>query len=217
MAGDSGMIGAVVRGLARVTVAMNSVEFHEPVFVGDIVSFYTKVVHIGRTSITIHVTVETDRHTSVAGIDIEWGHDATQIAIEDHVMALPSREASEELNERYDRSPDDDLTVLDIEYLVDRQIWSVGTSVGAAANELGLSVATLKRRLRERGKTYSAVVSDRRHYWARELLATTMPIRDIARTLGYPYSGNFTRAFARMAGITPADFRRRNGGDSIEK
>ncbi len=44
-----------------VTVAMNSVEFHEPVFVGDVVSFYTSVVRIGRTSITMHVTVETDR------------------------------------------------------------------------------------------------------------------------------------------------------------
>ena len=45
-----------------VTVAMNSVEFHEPVFVGDSVSFYTRAVRIGRTSITMHVTVETDRH-----------------------------------------------------------------------------------------------------------------------------------------------------------
>jgi len=44
-----------------VTVAMNSVEFHRPVFVGDVVSFYTSVVRVGRTSITMHVTVETDR------------------------------------------------------------------------------------------------------------------------------------------------------------
>lgn len=44
-----------------VTVAMNSVEFHEPVFVGDSVSFYTRVSRIGRTSITMHVTVEADR------------------------------------------------------------------------------------------------------------------------------------------------------------
>ena len=44
-----------------VTVAMKSVEFHEPVFVGDVVSFYTKVARVGRTSITMHVTVETDR------------------------------------------------------------------------------------------------------------------------------------------------------------
>ncbi len=44
-----------------VTVAMNSVEFHQPVFVGDVVSFLTKVVRVGRTSVTMHVSVETDR------------------------------------------------------------------------------------------------------------------------------------------------------------
>ena len=41
-----------------VTVAMDKVEFHEPVFVGDVVSFYTEQVHVGTTSITMHVTVE---------------------------------------------------------------------------------------------------------------------------------------------------------------
>ena len=44
-----------------VSVAMNSVEFHRPVFVGDIVSFWTRVVRVGRTSITMHVDVEADR------------------------------------------------------------------------------------------------------------------------------------------------------------
>ena len=44
-----------------VTVALNSVEFHRPVFVGDTVSFWTQVVRVGRTSITIHVEVEADR------------------------------------------------------------------------------------------------------------------------------------------------------------
>lgn len=44
-----------------VTVAMNSVEFHEPVYVGDSVSFYTRTVRVGRTSITMHVFVEADR------------------------------------------------------------------------------------------------------------------------------------------------------------
>ena len=44
-----------------VSVAMNSVEFHRPVFVGDIVSFWTKRVRVGRTSITIFVDVEADR------------------------------------------------------------------------------------------------------------------------------------------------------------
>jgi acyl-CoA thioesterase YciA len=40
-----------------VTVAMREVVFHEPVYVGDLVSFYTRVVRIGRTSITVSVEV----------------------------------------------------------------------------------------------------------------------------------------------------------------
>jgi acyl-CoA thioesterase YciA len=40
-----------------VTVAMREVVFHEPVYVGDLVSFYTRLVRTGRTSITIAVEV----------------------------------------------------------------------------------------------------------------------------------------------------------------
>ena len=40
---------------------MREVEFHEPVFVGDIVSFYTETVRVGRTSITVRVSVEAER------------------------------------------------------------------------------------------------------------------------------------------------------------
>ena len=43
------------------TVAMREVVFHEPVFVGDLVSFYADVTRIGTTSITVHVTVEAER------------------------------------------------------------------------------------------------------------------------------------------------------------
>jgi acyl-CoA thioesterase YciA len=44
-----------------VTVKMNEVVFHEPVFVGDVVSFYSSVARIGRTSITVRVVVEAER------------------------------------------------------------------------------------------------------------------------------------------------------------
>lgn len=44
-----------------VTIAMESVEFHEPVLVGDTVSFWTEMRRIGRSSITMHVSVETER------------------------------------------------------------------------------------------------------------------------------------------------------------
>ena len=44
-----------------VTVAMHEVKFIAPVFVGDLVSFYTETVRIGTTSITVRVTVEATR------------------------------------------------------------------------------------------------------------------------------------------------------------
>ena len=44
-----------------VTKAMREVDFHEPVFLGDIVSFYTDTLHLGRTSITVRVSVEAER------------------------------------------------------------------------------------------------------------------------------------------------------------
>ena len=44
-----------------VTVAMREVIFHQPVFVGDLVSFYSETVKIGTTSITTRVVVEAIR------------------------------------------------------------------------------------------------------------------------------------------------------------
>src|SRR5919201_3941485 len=44
-----------------VTKAMREVEFHEPVFLGDIVNFFTETVRVGRTSVTVRVSVEAER------------------------------------------------------------------------------------------------------------------------------------------------------------
>lgn len=50
-----------------VTVAMKEVIFHEPVFIGDLVSFYAETTNLGNTSISIHVTVEAERFGSPHG------------------------------------------------------------------------------------------------------------------------------------------------------
>lgn len=65
---QAGAVGAIHEVLRQgwpmpmlVTVALNGVEFHEPVGVGEVVSFWTQVIRIGRTSITAHVSVESER------------------------------------------------------------------------------------------------------------------------------------------------------------
>ena len=56
---QAGAIEARAHGAERVvTVAMEKVIFHEPVYVGDLASFYGELVRIGRTSITVRVIVE---------------------------------------------------------------------------------------------------------------------------------------------------------------
>jgi acyl-CoA thioesterase YciA len=59
---QAGAIEARRQGLQfMVTVSMDRVVFHEPVYVGDLVSFWTETVRVGTTSITTKVTVEAIR------------------------------------------------------------------------------------------------------------------------------------------------------------
>jgi len=51
-----------------VTKAMREVDFHEPVYTGDLVSFFTSTVRVGRTSVTVRVEVEAER----------WGLDGSR-------------------------------------------------------------------------------------------------------------------------------------------
>jgi len=46
------------------TVSMDKVVFHQPVRVGDLVSFWTETLRIGNTSITTKVTVDSIRSAS---------------------------------------------------------------------------------------------------------------------------------------------------------
>lgn len=58
----AGGIAAMRRARGRVaTIAVNSFVFKQPVFVGDLLSFYADVVRVGRTSITVDVQVYAHR------------------------------------------------------------------------------------------------------------------------------------------------------------
>ncbi|HNP52418.1 MAG TPA: acyl-CoA thioesterase [Nitrosomonas nitrosa] len=67
----AGSIVGIRRARGRVaTVAVNSFVFKQPVFVGDIVSFYADIVKIGRTSITVDVSVYAQRGVREGGEEI---------------------------------------------------------------------------------------------------------------------------------------------------
>ena len=59
----AGALPAVKRSNGRVaTVAVNSFVFKNPVFVGDLLSFYAEIVRVGTTSITVRVEVYAERN-----------------------------------------------------------------------------------------------------------------------------------------------------------
>ena len=67
----AGSISAIRRARGRVaTVAVNSFVFKQPVFIGDLVSFYADIIKVGRTSIIVDVSVYAQRGMREGGEEI---------------------------------------------------------------------------------------------------------------------------------------------------
>ena len=72
-----------------VTVAMDKVEFKQPVHVGDLVSFFTSTMRVGRTSIEVRIQVwaqrSCDRDSFVPVTDAH----ATLVAVDENLKPTP--------------------------------------------------------------------------------------------------------------------------------
>lgn len=80
------------------------------------------------------------------------------------------------------------------------------------ARRLSLSPRTLKRRLAERGVDFRMLLEEEQHARALQLLATELPLDEVAERLGYSDVANFGRAFRRWTGTTPAARRKQLAG-----
>ena len=72
-----------------VTIAMDKVIFKQPVFVGDAVSFFTETTRVGRTSITVHVSVWAQRRFGSGDIVHVTEADVTMVAVDDEMKPVP--------------------------------------------------------------------------------------------------------------------------------
>jgi acyl-CoA thioesterase YciA len=72
-----------------VTVAVDSFQFHQPVFVGDLVSCYASITRVGRTSITVNVKAYAERqgaaHESIQVTEA----DLTYVAVDEQRRPRP--------------------------------------------------------------------------------------------------------------------------------
>jgi acyl-CoA thioesterase YciA len=94
----AGSVPAVERADGPVvTVAVNSFQFKQPVFVGDLVSFYARVVKTGRTSVTVDVEVFAQRGRDAGGEFVKVTEaQLTYVAVDAsrHPRALPGAPVS---------------------------------------------------------------------------------------------------------------------------
>ena len=60
------------------TVAVNSFEFHQPVFVGDVISCYTEITRVGHTSLTVNVRAYAERQQETRQREAELQQAADQ-------------------------------------------------------------------------------------------------------------------------------------------
>lgn len=58
----AGIVAARLAGCRVVTVAVNSFSFKKPVYVGDLLSCYARVIKVGTTPITVDVEVYAERN-----------------------------------------------------------------------------------------------------------------------------------------------------------
>jgi acyl-CoA thioesterase YciA len=72
-----------------VTVAMKEVVFRKPVYVGDIVSFYTRTLRIGNTSVTVKVEVEVQRRSDPKMLELVTEAEITYVAVDERGTPIP--------------------------------------------------------------------------------------------------------------------------------
>lgn len=82
-----------------VTRAVSSLTFEAPVMVGDVVSFYTEIIKVGRTSITVKVEVYAERLTKLCNnIAKITEAELVYVAMDENKQLIPLEESRANFN-----------------------------------------------------------------------------------------------------------------------
>ena len=142
-----------------------------------------------------------------------WGSDTTDIKIPEKILALPvEKQATKKTSDYKKTTGSAPYTALNFTELVRTQILTKSLGIENAAQQTGISPKTLQRKLLQDNTSYSGIAEELRFELAQtRLKSSATPIHTIARELGYEHHANFTRAFKRMSGITPQEYRKQMG------
>ena len=124
----------------------------------------------------------------------------------EELVTLIATQLDSELNSRNTRRDAGDL----VKQTLRRSLAGKRPTVQDVAQELGLSVRTLQRRLSESKVTFQGLLEDVRREMAHHYLQqAAVEFNEVAFLLGYEDANSFFRAFQEWEGLSPTEWRRR--------
>ena len=102
-----------------------------------------------------------------------------------------------------------DKLLRDIEGYLDEHYKDADLDLVTVADKFFVSVSYLSRFLKEQtGRTFHCIIEEKRISDAVKLLSSTnMPVKQVARRLGFASHNTFCRSFKRNRGLSPSEFR----------
>jgi AraC-like DNA-binding protein len=144
--------------------------------------------------------------------DVHFGQTANELVLDASLLTLPNRMADlrleclmEEAALRLGRDVVADAALPERLLTTIRQALATGdVQLDRVARDMGMSGATLKRRLRRDGlPNYRDLVTRARMDLALHMLLSNLPIAAVAESVGYSEPSAFHRAFRRWTGVSP--------------
>ncbi|RKZ99812.1 MAG: hypothetical protein DRQ47_10435 [Gammaproteobacteria bacterium] len=140
-------------------------------------------------------------------ININWGAQDTGVWISEAVISQTIHEP-ESIQQNSTLRLTNDSTSLCFESFIKTQVINKQVGLENTAEEFGMSSSTLKILLSKFNTTYQELVENERYKLAtRDLVETDKGLAIVAHDSGYGHATNFSRAFRRIAGITPSQYR----------
>ncbi|MBC7173261.1 MAG: AraC family transcriptional regulator [Polyangiaceae bacterium] len=156
---------------------------------------------------------------------VEFGSEANEIHFESRLLDVERVPSDDSLRALLERRADQLLAMRDTTITLDDRLREVlrrerdlsRAAISQIPSRLGVGMKTLQRRLSEAGLSLTALVEGEQKRRAFEtLVATSIPIKELAHSVGFSDATTFHRAFKRWTGMTPAEYRRRHGEGSGE-
>lgn len=147
---------------------------------------------------------------------VYFNQPCSAVVVEPHVLAHRLRQPDVLLRDTLEQHAQQMLKSLKESYSVSDQVRSLLRAMLSdgsprkefIADQMGMNVRTLHRKLTDEGTSYQSILDDLRQELAhRYLRQGDMSVEEVARRLGFTESRSFIRYFKMANGVTPGEFR----------